>query len=100
LKVITILPISCQDSSVCSADILSKLKSEYPGFDNGNNGHLSILHLDGAHKIWFFAYSENNMHESMIAKTNKVRKKKVIGIKKYTAAKTPTKERLDTILMV
>jgi hypothetical protein len=79
--------IVCADSMVCGQALINKFKNKFPEIVivptdkiSSVNGHISISHKSGEHKIWIFVYDQDNIHESesegLIKKVNNSRCKK------------------------
>ncbi len=64
-----ILPISCKEDSNCAEAILKLIETKLGVKLHGDTetddveGHLSISHVNGAHKIWAFVYDNDGEHE-------------------------------------
>ena len=101
MKIVLTKNITCTDSDECSKNIISKIKLltganiEKINRDDTMDSHISIHHVQGAHKIWVFFYDNDGKHES--EKKGKTIIKNSQSIKKFKGTKPTTKQLEDTL---
>jgi len=72
-KFVIVKPLTCTDSANCSNNIILELetltgaKLQALTETEDVDGHISISHAPGAHKIWCFLYDTTGKHESEAA---------------------------------
>jgi len=69
-KYVLVKNLTCTESDECAQNILEELETLtgallYSRAENDPiDGHVSIFHAPGAHRIWFFLYDTAGKHES------------------------------------
>jgi len=79
--------ITCDEPDICSANITEKIIAKYPKWQchtKKQNGHLSILHQQNNHIIWFFAYDNNGIAETEDTNSKKTVTQNNPNVTKYT----------------
>ena len=87
--------ISCDNSLKCSVNFSDKLEKLYPQLLRGINYHVTIIHSQNNHKVFFFAYDSNGKHES--EHKGKIIITKDENIKKYSGS-TPTESEIKKLI--
>ena len=100
-KSIACFPEKNKSDLQCGSNMMTKLEKKFgiklhaDTIKEKVNGHISIKHTNGAHVLWVFLYSDDNVHESQ--RDNKIIKQKSDRVKKFTGT-FPTENEIKKII--